>query len=148
VIQHIMLDNNGERVPYIVVLKRLKPTNLWSSGPIKSETMSVGIVVPEREIYASLFAAQQSISRATNRILLFQVGAIIVSLLIVFAAVLGISKRITAGLRALASAAQRLQSKDYSVRVSIPTRDEVGAVGVAFNRMAEQISFHTENLEQ
>ncbi|RVC62893.1 HAMP domain-containing protein, partial [Mesorhizobium sp. M00.F.Ca.ET.038.03.1.1] len=144
----IMLDNNGERVPYIVVLKRLKPTNLWSSGPIKSETMSVGIVVPEREIYASLFAAQQSISRATNRILLFQVGAIIVSLLIVFAAVLGISKRITAGLRALASAAQRLQSKDYSVRVSIPTRDEVGAVGVAFNRMAEQISFHTENLEQ
>jgi len=148
VIQHIMLDNKGERVPYIVVLKRLKPTNLWSSGPIKSETMSVGIVVPEREIYASLFAAQQSISRATNRILLFQIGAIIVSLLIVFAAVLGISKRITAGLRALASAAQRLQTKDYSVRVSIPTRDEVGAAGIAFNRMAEQISFHTENLEQ
>ena len=148
VIQHIMLDNKGERVPYIVVLKRLKPTNLWSSGPIKSEAMSVGIVVPEREIYASLFAAQKSISLATNRILLFQIGAIIVSLLIVFAAVLGISKRITAGLRALAGAAQRLQSKDYSVRVSIPTRDEVGAVGVAFNRMAEQISFHTENLEQ
>ncbi|MBZ9763996.1 SpoIIE family protein phosphatase [Mesorhizobium sp. CA8] len=148
VIQHIMLDNNGERVPYIVVLKRLKPINLWSSGPIRAETMSVGIVVPEREIYASLFAAQKSISRATNRILLFQIAAIIVSLLIVFAAVLGISKRITAGLRALASAAQRLQSKDYSVRVSIPTRDEVGAAGIAFNRMAEQISFHTENLEQ
>ncbi|RWA69395.1 SpoIIE family protein phosphatase [Mesorhizobium sp.] len=148
VIQHIMLDGKGERVPYIVVLKRLKPTNLWSSGPIKSETMSVGIVVPEREIYASLFAAQDSISRATNRILLFQIAAIVVSLLIVFAAVLGISKRITRGLRALASAAQRLQSKDYSVRVSIPTRDEVGAVGTAFNRMAEQISFHTENLEQ
>lgn len=148
VIQHIMLENKGERVPYIVVLKRLKPTNLWSSGPIKSETMSVGIIVPEREIYASLFAAQESISRATNRILLFQIGAIIVSLLIVFAAVLGISKRITAGLRALASAAQRLQTKDYSVRVNIPTRDEVGAAGIAFNRMAEQISFHTENLEQ
>ncbi|MEI9419623.1 SpoIIE family protein phosphatase [Mesorhizobium sp. Cs1299R1N1] len=148
VIQHIMLDDKGERVPYIVVLKRLKPTNLWSSGPIKSEMMSVGIVVPEREIYASLFAAQKSISRATNRILLFQIAAIAVSLLIVFAAVLGISKRITAGLRALASAAQRLQSKDYSVRVSIPTRDEVGAAGIAFNRMAEQISFHTENLEQ
>ncbi|TGT13743.1 HAMP domain-containing protein, partial [Mesorhizobium sp. M8A.F.Ca.ET.213.01.1.1] len=79
---------------------------------------------------------------------LFQIGAIVVSLLIVFAAVLGISKRITAGLRSLASAAQRLQSKDYSVRVSIPTRDEVGAAGIAFNRMAEEISFHTENLEQ
>ncbi len=108
----------------------------------------LGFVVPEREIYASLLAAQQSISNATNRILTFQVIAIIVSLLIVFAAVFGISKRITAGLIALAGAAKRLQAKDYSVRVSIPTRDEVGEVGVAFNRMAEEISFHTENLEQ
>ena len=49
---------------------------------------------------------------------------------------------------ALAGAAKRLQAKDYSVRVNIPTRDEVGEVGVAFNRMAEEISFHTENLEQ
>jgi sigma-B regulation protein RsbU (phosphoserine phosphatase) len=148
VIQHIMLDNQGESVPYIVVLKRLRSTNLWSSGPIVPETMSVGIVVPEREIYAALFAAQDGISRATNRILIYQIIAIAVSLLIVFAAVLGISKRITRGLRALASAARRLQAQDYSVRVNIPTRDEVGEAGVAFNRMAEQISFHTENLER
>lgn len=148
VIQHIMLDNQGESVPYIVVLKRLRSTNLWSSGPIKPETMSVGIVVPEREIYAALFAAQDGISRATNRILIYQIIAIAVSLLIVFAAVLGISKRITAGLSALAGAARRLQAQDYSVRVNIPTRDEVGEAGAAFNRMAEQISFHTENLER
>jgi sigma-B regulation protein RsbU (phosphoserine phosphatase) len=146
-IQHIMLDQRGESVRHIVVLKSLEPTNMWSSGPIRRETMSIGIVVPEREIYATLFAAQESISRATNRILISQVIAIIVSLLIVFAAVFGISKRITAGLIALAGAARRLQAKDYSVRVSIPTRDEVGEVGVAFNRMAEEISFHTENLE-
>jgi phosphoserine phosphatase RsbU/P len=147
-IQHIKLEQNNESVPYIIVLKRLNPTNLWSGGPIRSERMIVGLVVPEREIYASLYAAQESISRATNRILLFQLLAIIVSLLIVFAAVFGISKRITAGLSALAGAARRLQAKDYSVRVDIPTRDEVGEVGTAFNRMAEQISFHTENLEQ
>lgn len=149
VIQHIKLDQGNESVPYIVVLKRLKPTNLWSSGdPVRSERMLVGLVVPEREIYASLFAAQESISRATNRILLYQLLAVIVSLLVVFAAVFGISKRITAGLSALAGAARRLQAKDYSVRVDIPTRDEVGEVGTAFNRMAEQISYHTENLEQ
>ncbi|MFD1981448.1 SpoIIE family protein phosphatase [Mesorhizobium newzealandense] len=148
VIQHIAIDQHGESVPYIVVLKTLHPTNLWSSGPIEREAMSVGIVVPEREIYASLFAAQKSISRATNRILLYQIGAIIVSLLIVLAVVFRISKRITAGLSALAGAARRLQAKDYSVRVNIPTRDEVGEAGAAFNGMAEQISFHTENLEQ
>ena len=34
------------------------------------------------------------------------------------------------------------------MRVAIPTRDEVAQVGHAFNRMAEEISFHTENLER
>ncbi|ODT05872.1 MAG: hypothetical protein ABS58_14030 [Mesorhizobium sp. SCN 65-20] len=148
VIQTLALDHNGEKVNYTVVLKKLSPTNMWSAGPVTKEEMTIGIVVPEREIYATLIAAQDSISQATNRILLYQLGAIIVALLVVFAAVFGLSKRITAGLSALAAAARRLQSKDYSVRVDIPTKDEVAEVGVAFNRMAEEISYHTENLEQ
>ncbi|MDT3378593.1 SpoIIE family protein phosphatase [Labrys neptuniae] len=148
VIQTISLDRNGEKVNYIVVLKKLRPTNMWSAGPITKETMTVGIVVPEHEIYATLIAAQDSISKATNRILLYQLAAIFVALCIVFAAVFGLSKRITAGLSALAGAARKLQAKDYSVRVHIPTKDEVGEVGVAFNRMAEEISYHTENLEK
>jgi phosphoserine phosphatase RsbU/P len=147
-IQTISLDHQGEPLNYIVVLKKLKPTNMWSAGPVTKETMTVGIVVPEHEIYATLIATQNSISQATNRILLYQMAAIIVALLIVFAAVFGLSKRITAGLSALAAAARKLQSKDYSVRVDIPTKDEVGEVGVAFNRMAEEIRYHTENLEQ
>ena len=85
VIQTISLNQNGESVPYIVVLKQLQPTNLWTVGPITQETMSVGVVVPEREIYAALYAAQDSISAATNRILIYQIIAIIVSMLIVFA---------------------------------------------------------------
>ncbi|WP_394885800.1 SpoIIE family protein phosphatase (plasmid) [Mesorhizobium sp. AaZ16] len=148
IIKHISIGESGEAEPYIVALRRLEAVNLWNSdGPITAENQMLGFVVPEREIYASLLAAQESISSATNRILVAQIIAIIISLLIVFAAVFGISKRITAGLSALAGAAKRLQAKDYSVRVSIPTHDEVGEVGVAFNRMAEEISFHTENLE-
>lgn len=146
-IQHIVLQENGENIPYIVVLKALQSTNLWTQGPIGRETMSIGIVVPERELYASLIAVQKSIHEATNRILLYQIAAISISLLIVFLAVFGISKRITAGLSALAEGARRLQQKDYSVRMNVPTRDEVGEVGLAFNRMAEEIRFHTENLE-
>ncbi|PDT53217.1 MULTISPECIES: SpoIIE family protein phosphatase [Sinorhizobium] len=147
-LQHVLLDENGEKVPYLVVLKQLQPTNLWSSGPVRRESMLLGIVVPEREIYASLFAAQAGITEATNRILIYQVLALLVSLLFVTSAVFAISKRITGGVSALADAARRIQTKDYSVRVDIPTRDEVGEAGAAFNRMAEQISYHTENLEQ
>ncbi|MGO8154784.1 HAMP domain-containing protein, partial [Rhizobium leguminosarum] len=39
-------------------------------------------------------------------------------------------------------------SARYSFRVAITTKDEVGEAGEAFNRMAEKISYHTENLEQ
>ncbi|PDT83286.1 SpoIIE family protein phosphatase [Sinorhizobium sp. BJ1] len=147
-LQHVLLDENGEKVPYLVVLKQLQPSNLWVSGPVRRESMLLGVVVPEREIYASLFAAQAGITEATNRILIYQVLALLVSLLFVTSAVFAISKRITGGISALADAARRIQTKDYSVRVDIATRDEVGEAGAAFNRMAEQISYHTENLEQ
>ncbi|NLR98161.1 SpoIIE family protein phosphatase [Rhizobium sp. P38BS-XIX] len=147
-IQHISLKEDGEDVPYLVVVKQLHATNLWVDGPVQRDVMSLGIVVPEREIYASLIAATDEISRATNRILLYQIAAVLVSLMIVTAAVFAVSKRITSGISALAGAAKRIQAKDYSVRVDIPSKDEVAEAGLAFNRMAEDISFHTENLEK
>ncbi|MBY5809380.1 SpoIIE family protein phosphatase [Rhizobium leguminosarum] len=147
-IQHLLLQQEGNEVPYIVIVKKLPATNLWSSGPVRQEAMSLGVVVPEREIQASLYAAQAKISEATNRIVIYQILAILMSLLIVAIAVIAASKRITSGISALAYAAKRIQAKDYSVRVAITSKDEVGEAGEAFNRMAEQISYHTENLEQ
>ncbi|WP_183837395.1 SpoIIE family protein phosphatase [Rhizobium etli] len=147
-IQHLLLQKDGNEVPYIVIVKKLPATNLWSSGPVRQEAMLLGVVVPEREIDASLYAAQAKISEATNRIVIYQIIAILMSLLIVAIAVFAASKRITSGISALAGAAKRIQAQDYSVRVAITSKDEVGAAGEAFNRMAEQISYHTENLEQ
>jgi len=147
-IRHIFLDRGGEKVPYLVVLKQLEPANLWDGKSIVKETMSLGFVVSEREIYASLIAAQEKIGQATTRVVYYQILALLFSLCMVVLAVFAISGRITAGLSALADAARRLQNKDYSVRVAIPTRDEVAEVGDAFNRMAEEISYHTENLEK
>ncbi|WP_209883620.1 SpoIIE family protein phosphatase [Rhizobium leguminosarum] len=147
-IQHLLLQQDGNEIPYIVIVKKLPATNLWSSGPVRQEAMSLGVVVPEREIDASLYAAQAKISDATNRIVLYQILAILMSLLIVTIAVFAASKRITSGISALAGAAKRIQAKDYSVRVAIRSKDEVGEAGEAFNRMAEEISYHTENLEQ
>ncbi|MHA6645291.1 SpoIIE family protein phosphatase [Mesorhizobium sp. A623] len=148
VIKHIFLKKDGEDVPYLVVLKQLNPTNLWAGAGIVKETMSLGFVVSEREIYQSLIAAQENISEATSRIIDYQLLTFLISLIVVFFAVFTISGRITAGLSALADAARRLENKDYSVRVKIPTGDEVAAVGHAFNRMAEEVSYHTENLER
>jgi sigma-B regulation protein RsbU (phosphoserine phosphatase) len=149
VIEHIMLDEGGKSVPYVIALRRMKAANLWDGTPkIVPETLTLGFVVPEHEIYASLIAAQEKIGSATTRIMKWQAVTLAFSLLIVLAAVFGISKRITQGLSDLASAARRLKDKDYSVRVKVAARDEVGEVGLAFNSMAREISYHTENLEQ
>jgi len=147
VLRTINLEQNGEQVPYLVVLKQLAPSNLWDGKNIVKDTMSLGFAVSERDIYHSLIAAQNNIGTATRDIISYQIIFSIVMLLIVLTAVYAISGRITAGLSMLATAARRLQNKDYTVRVNVPTRDEVGAVGFAFNRMAEEIRYHTENLE-
>jgi phosphoserine phosphatase RsbU/P len=147
VLRHIFLEENGEQVPYLVVLRQLEPINLWDGTKIVPESMSLGFVVSERDIYNSLYSAQDNISSATRNIINSQLIVVLVSLLVVLGAVYAVSGRITAGLSALADAARRIQAKDYSVRVNLPARDEVGAVGVAFNKMAAEISYHTENLE-
>lgn len=147
-LKHVMLERDGTEVPHLVVLKQLTPGNLWDGKGIVKETMTLGFVVSEQEIYGSLISAQTAISSATSRVVQYQIIILFISLLVVLGAVYAISGRITAGLSALATAARRLQEKDYSVRVDIPSRDEVGAVGVAFNKMAEEISYHTENLEK
>jgi sigma-B regulation protein RsbU (phosphoserine phosphatase) len=149
VTSRVVLKQNGQDVPYVVMLKQLAPTNLYTGkGPVVAEALSLGFMVPEQEIYASLTTAKHDIASSTQGIIAWQVAAVLLSLCIILSAVYAISGRITAGLSALADAARRLQNKDYSVRVNIPTRDEVGAVGIAFNRMAEEIHFHTENLER
>ena len=144
----LVMNEGGKDLRYVAVLKQLAPTNLYTGkGAVVSEALTLGFMVPEQEIYASLTQAQGDIASATRGIIALQVGAVLLSLLVILGAVYAISGRITAGLSALADAARRLQNKDYSVRVDIPTKDEVGAVGIAFNRMAEEIRFHTENLE-
>ena len=58
-----------------MLLKQLAPTNLWNGSTIVEETMTLGFVVPQREIYAALIAAQEDISQATDRILNWQLAA-------------------------------------------------------------------------
>jgi sigma-B regulation protein RsbU (phosphoserine phosphatase) len=146
--QRIQLKTGAARTPYLVVLRRLPEINLWADGKIGSDHLTLGFVVPERELYASLYSAEDKMEAATARIRNWQIGIIIFSLAVVLGVVVGISKRITAGLIALAGAARRLERKDYSVRVEIPSGDEVGELGRAFNKMAEEIQSYTGNLEQ
>jgi signal transduction histidine kinase len=54
------------------------------------------------------------------------------------------ARGMTQPLRDMAAAARRMEVGDYSVRVETKSRDEVGALAAAFNRMSEEL----EHLEQ
>ena len=146
-IQHLLLEEDAADASYLVIQKQLRPNNLWNAEGIGQENMTLGFVVAEQEVYQLLSAIEGGIAGATSRIYNLQVAVLFVSLMIVFVAVYAISGRITSGLSSLAVAARRLEKKDYSVQVDIPTRDEVGKVGEAFNSMVREIRYHTENLE-
>jgi sigma-B regulation protein RsbU (phosphoserine phosphatase) len=147
-IERVQLKTGAARTPYLMVLRRLPEINLWANNKIGSDHLVLGFVVPEHELYASLYAAEGKMATATTRIRNWQIAILIFSLALVLSIVVGISKRITSGLIALAGAARRLEKKDYSVRVNIPSGDEVGELGRAFNNMAAEIQNYTGNLER
>jgi signal transduction histidine kinase len=55
-----------------------------------------------------------------------------------------LARGMTRPLRDMAGAARRMESGDYTARVQVRSRDEVGQLAQAFNRMSEEL----ENLEQ
>jgi sigma-B regulation protein RsbU (phosphoserine phosphatase) len=148
IVRTIQLGEEGKAEPYVVVLRQLQHMNLWANGRIVRDHATLGFVVPQREIYGSLYEAQDTVSEATKRILHWQLALVLVSLAVVLGAVILVSRRITAGIVDLAQAAKRIQQKDYSVRVDIRTKDEVGQLGAAFNNMAEEIESYTTELER
>lgn len=145
-IHHLLLEGGADG-EYMVVQNLMRPMQLWNAEGIGTETMTMGFFISEAEIYQLLSTIEGGINDASERILNLQIAVLVVSLIIIFAVVYAISGRITQGLSALAGAARQIEKKDYSVRVDIPSRDEVGKVGLAFNSMVKEIRYHTENLE-
>jgi signal transduction histidine kinase len=85
-----------------------------------------------------------SLIRAINSYLL--IGALLaigIALIITFF----ISRRITSPIRALTNSARRLGKGDFSQRVNIKSKDEVGELAQTFNLMAGNLE-HTEKLRR
>jgi signal transduction histidine kinase len=79
------------------------------------------------------------ISDLRTRIL---VGGALVALAILIAAT-WLARSVTRPVFALASAADRLGQRDFSARIPITSKDEIGQLAASFNRMAEQLESTT-----
>jgi sigma-B regulation protein RsbU (phosphoserine phosphatase) len=147
-LNHVKIERNGQTEWLLIALHPLEPVNMWQpNAGIEAERLMIGFVVPDREIYASLYAAQKDIDSATSSILRGILASLLGLMLVVLLAAVGISRRFTSGLMALADGARRLAGGDYNIQIPVKGRDEVALVSTAFNSMAREISDHTATLE-
>ncbi|MBW2170017.1 MAG: PAS domain S-box protein [Deltaproteobacteria bacterium] len=90
----------------------------------------------EEEIYHALYE--------TERFIMIMV---IVGIALVFILTITFSKVLTRPIQELTEVTTKMVGGDLSQRVRIHGADEIGVLGVSFNRMIVQIQHHTSNLE-
>ena len=89
----------------------------------------------EADMVASVDSSHDAYARARRDVITFAVGAVLLALALGFAiswSLIGAVKEIDAGLRQIASG-------DFSRRVEVPNRDELGALAGNLNRMNEEL---------
>lgn len=134
---------------YIIALERLARVSTWMDARgIVPDQWTLGFVVPKKEMYASLVAAQSAIEQSRTSIVWSQALITLALLVVLMVGVYLVSRRMTGALVELSSGATRMREGDYSVRIDVQSEDEIGQLGVAFNEMASEIQAYTNNLEE
>ena len=91
----------------------------------------------EEEIYSSLYKTER-----------FIIIMVLVGLILVFVLTFTLSKVLTRPIKDLTEVTTRMAGGDLSERVLVRSADEIGVLGVSFNRMIVQIQHYTSNLEK
>jgi HD-GYP domain-containing protein (c-di-GMP phosphodiesterase class II) len=88
-------------------------------------------------------AALASVTDMRRQTFLISLGAAVLALLIGFF----FAKKLTQPVRELAAGAGRIASGDFSQRINITSRTELGELGQAFNTMTDQIETYVSDLQ-
>jgi diguanylate cyclase (GGDEF)-like protein len=103
---------------------------------------NLGAVILEyTKIHNELLAAEQT------QIYLVVVSGLL-AVLVVTGFALRVAHRISLPLRRLKQSVERISARDYSARVPVTSNDEIGALGVAFNELAENLNYANVQLQQ
>jgi len=124
-IQQLLLKNGGSETAYLG-LKGVEV--LGRSARIESVNWHVVVELPLAEAYAPV-----------RRMLLFMLGALCLSAFAALGLGLLLSRRFVNPLSALTAASKHIESGDFSVRVRIADRHELGTLAAAFNTMTTKL---------
>jgi diguanylate cyclase (GGDEF)-like protein len=116
--------------------------SLWQDQSNLSKEPVGAVILEYTPIRDDLFAEESG-----EMYLIVATGTGIVLIVTLFG--FGLAKRISQPLLNLKSSAERIASQDYKARVVVTSQDEIGLLGLAFNKMAEDLSVsHDELVEQ
>lgn len=112
---------------------------LWGYGPVDGEGLFLLVVLPQEEITLEATRAERDAIASTRdhlrRLALLTVGVIGA----VIAAAWAASRTFSRPIRELADATRGVAEGNFEARVRLRTRDEIGELGAAFNRMVPQL---------
>src|SRR5699024_11201265 len=130
------------------VLKRHKVNENMKFEHNSSEVIVVGMPLEDQNGGIFLFQTLDVINqtRAQTTKIIFVAAGIAIVLTTIFAFFL--STRITAPLIRMREAASSLAKGNFNTEVPVLTHDEIGELGITFNRMAKQLDFHINALRQ
>jgi sigma-B regulation protein RsbU (phosphoserine phosphatase) len=120
----------------------------WNTG--RTARASIGISVPVSELYQRLSAAQTTLPGGWTLGQVFLLGLLVVAVLffiielVALAAGLALARSITSSVHELFVGTQRVREGDFTHRIDIPTKDQLGELADSFNQMTGSI----ENLLQ
>jgi len=114
---------------------QLSSTDLDTALPIKIDDATVGLLLTVRHLPAYNAAERLFVERTNRALLLALIGAIVIAALIG----VWIARGLTRPLRALTTATQKLAQGQTRPDVIINSRDELGELGEAFNKMSREI---------
>ena len=105
--------------------------------PINATRLLLGIVLPDKELFASLRA-----------MILYSVMLAMTGTLLLVFSMFVVSRRIIRPLKQLAALTQDISSGDFDQKITLPnSHDEIYHLSEAFNRMQDAIKQYIENLK-
>jgi sigma-B regulation protein RsbU (phosphoserine phosphatase) len=113
--------------------------SLMAYGCIDDYQTALLVIVPEADVVAEANAMESYVRTRIKRQI--TVTSIVLSIVIIFVICLAfiLSRSVTENISRLVNAVRRVASGDFTARVQIKSRDEVGELGRTFNHMVPEL---------
>jgi len=113
---------------------------LWAYAPINHGSTALMIIVPKGDVIMEALAARDFILAGIGDHTARMGGIGLVAALLVACVAILLSKMLTRNIAELVTAAGRVAGGDFTVRADVRSRDEIGRLGAAFNRMVPALA--------